>query len=182
MASPYVVLCGLAFAIAAFSYLTLDRKQREMLLSKFQLRKARSRQSLTPPRSLSPSKNGLPTNTPPEGKEYLYTFPPSRRSALAEIADLSVNGKTGKELGEMPVNTSRILPNDKDNYAPEHDDLFTPTGFTMAEVKALGDFPDYAALSGVPLPESYPEFNIATAKPRPYRPLRWAYHQTMCKS
>ena len=53
-------------------------------------------------------------------------------------------------------------------------------GFTMEEIRALGDFPDYATLSGVPLPEAYPEFDIRTAKPRPFRPVRWAYHQTMC--
>ncbi|TKX27327.1 hypothetical protein C1H76_0164 [Elsinoe australis] len=49
----------------------------------------------------------------------------------------------------------------------------------MSEIKALGDFPDYAKLSGVPLPTPYATFDIDTAKPRPYRPLRWAYHQTM---
>ena len=52
----------------------------------------------------------------------------------------------------------------------------------MGEVRALGDFPDYAKLSGVPLPQPYPECNIERAIPRPYRPFRWAYHQTMCGS
>ena len=51
----------------------------------------------------------------------------------------------------------------------------------MDEIKALGDFPDYEALSGVPLPEPYKEFDIKTALPRPYRPFRWQYHQTMCE-
>ncbi|KAF3940015.1 hypothetical protein ABW19_dt0204581 [Dactylella cylindrospora] len=51
--------------------------------------------------------------------------------------------------------------------------------YTPAEIASFGDFPDYASLTGVPLPDPYPEFNIATAKPRPYRPFRWAYHQTM---
>lgn len=47
------------------------------------------------------------------------------------------------------------------------------------EIEAYGDFPDYAMLSGVRLPDSYPEFNIETALARPYRPFRWSYHQTM---
>lgn len=47
------------------------------------------------------------------------------------------------------------------------------------EIEAYGDFPDYAMLSGVRLPEPYPEFNIETALARPYRPFRWSYHQTM---
>jgi hypothetical protein len=41
-------------------------------------------------------------------------------------------------------------------------------------------FPDYASLSGIPLPKAYLGFNITRALPRPYRPFRWVYHQTMC--
>lgn len=59
---------------------------------------------------------------------------------------------------------------------------YTPTGFATADIKKLGRFPDYAALSGVPLPRSYLEFDINKALPRPYRPFRWTYHQTMCIS
>lgn len=50
----------------------------------------------------------------------------------------------------------------------------------MEEIKALGDFPDYSKISGVLLPKAYKEFDIEKARPRPYRPFRWAYHQTMC--
>ena len=39
--------------------------------------------------------------------------------------------------------------------------------------------PDYFALSGVPPPKPLPHFNVDTAKPRPYRPFRWAYFQHM---
>lgn len=183
MASPYLVLLGIAFAVGTISYLAINERQRDVLLCKFQLRRSRARESLTPPRSLSPTKQGLPANVPVEGKEYVDTFPPSRRSALAEITDPAFNlgGKDGKALSELPFDTSKPIPDNKDNFAPGNDELFTPTGFTIAEVKALGDFPDYAALSGVPLPEPYPEFDIETARARPFRPLRWAYHQTMCK-
>ncbi|KAG0126487.1 hypothetical protein HOY82DRAFT_111153 [Tuber indicum] len=47
------------------------------------------------------------------------------------------------------------------------------------EIESYGDFPDYAALTGVRLPAPYMEFDIKKALPRPYRPFRWAYHQTM---
>jgi hypothetical protein len=40
-------------------------------------------------------------------------------------------------------------------------------------------FPDYAALTGVPAPDPYVGFDIKRAIPRPYRPFRWKYHQTM---
>ncbi|KAF8962066.1 hypothetical protein BDZ97DRAFT_1663350 [Flammula alnicola] len=38
---------------------------------------------------------------------------------------------------------------------------------------------DYFALTGVPRPKPLPNFNINETKPRPYRPFRWVYHQTM---
>lgn len=63
------------------------------------------------------------------------------------------------------------------------DNLVTPTGFKPSEVRALLEgklLPDFAKFSGMPLPEPVPTaFDIENAKPRPYRPLRWPYHQTM---
>lgn len=41
------------------------------------------------------------------------------------------------------------------------------------------EFPDYFALSGVPLPTPVKDFDVDKAKPRPYRPFRWDYHQHM---
>ncbi|RPB24237.1 hypothetical protein L211DRAFT_752249, partial [Terfezia boudieri ATCC MYA-4762] len=46
----------------------------------------------------------------------------------------------------------------------------------------LGLYPDYAALSGVPWPEACVDFDPQRALPRPYRPFRWPYHQTMTMS
>ncbi|KAK6532732.1 hypothetical protein TWF281_006908 [Arthrobotrys megalospora] len=51
--------------------------------------------------------------------------------------------------------------------------------YTPTQIAAIGRFPSYASLTGVPPPTPYHTFNITTAKPRPYRPFRWAYHQTM---
>ncbi|KAK6504381.1 hypothetical protein TWF506_002582 [Arthrobotrys conoides] len=51
--------------------------------------------------------------------------------------------------------------------------------YTQAEITSIGRYPSYSTLTGVPLPEAYHAFDIKTAKPRPYRPFRWAYHQTM---
>jgi hypothetical protein len=72
-----------------------------------------------------------------------------------------------------------ILPMTAD-YKTSPGNLYTPTGFSINDITALGDFPDYATLSGVPLPSPYAEHDIEKAKPRPYRPFRWSYHQTMC--
>ncbi|KAH8810846.1 hypothetical protein F5884DRAFT_842831 [Xylogone sp. PMI_703] len=48
-----------------------------------------------------------------------------------------------------------------------------------ADIQSLGEFPNYAKLSGIPLPTPYPEFDHQKAMPRPYRPFRWPHHQTM---
>ncbi|KII88722.1 hypothetical protein PLICRDRAFT_41940 [Plicaturopsis crispa FD-325 SS-3] len=39
--------------------------------------------------------------------------------------------------------------------------------------------PDYFKLCNMPLPTPLPDFDIDKARPRPYRPFRWEYHQTM---
>jgi hypothetical protein len=39
---------------------------------------------------------------------------------------------------------------------------------------------DYFKLTDVPAPKPLPDFNVDNALPRPYRPFRWKYHQTMC--
>ncbi|TFK42756.1 hypothetical protein BDQ12DRAFT_676759 [Crucibulum laeve] len=41
---------------------------------------------------------------------------------------------------------------------------------------------NYFAATGVRPPTPLPKFNIESAKPRPYRPFRWGYHQTMSLS
>ncbi|PFH49110.1 hypothetical protein AMATHDRAFT_76391 [Amanita thiersii Skay4041] len=38
---------------------------------------------------------------------------------------------------------------------------------------------NYAQLTGVPLPRPLPNFDVTKAVPRPYRPFRWEYHQTL---
>ena len=127
----------------------------------------------------------MPNNAPlSKSDDYKDAFPPSRREALATIAETlpAVQRKklTGHEIDQELFEKS-LIPFTA-NYAETDGDKYTPTGFSVDEIKALGDFPDYAELSGVPLPEPYKEFDIEKARPRPYRPFRWSYHQTMCKS
>lgn len=89
-------------------------------------------------------------------------------------------GKTPKELSEVPTDYSKRLPSEAAWDLDRLGDHVTATGFSLDDINRLGDFPDYAALSGVPLPKEYRGFDISKAKPRPFRPFRWAYHQTMC--
>lgn len=100
------------------------------------------------------------------------TFPPSLSHALPDFV---------RHKGSRYGFQIKLLP-DKQPADPKiHHNHTTPTGMTLRDIQQLGDFPDYATLSGVPLPDPYPEFDIAKAMPRPYRPFRWSYHQTMCK-
>ncbi|TWU72833.1 hypothetical protein ED733_002004 [Metarhizium rileyi] len=108
-----------------------------------------------------------------EATDYSGVFPPSQRNLLACVG-LTDDGS--------PANPARNP--DLVLGLEEDDGLASPSrivfsGFTVGEIRSLGDFPDYAVLSGVPLPRAAKDFDITTARPRPYRPLRWPYNQTM---
>ncbi|KAI9866281.1 MAG: hypothetical protein M1813_001403 [Trichoglossum hirsutum] len=163
------------FLIAStIAFLSLGTKQRDIILKLVPLpRRRRNPLASTPPRSVTPEKKG-PETPPPNYKDV---FPPSRRASLAVIPS-TVQKKLSISTSSSQERPSTIVP-----LASPIEDLaspaFTATEFSTEEIKALGDFPDYAELSGVPLPKPYSEFVIEKASPRPYRPFRWAYHQTM---
>ena len=173
---------GILFAVSSLTYLTLNKTQRDVVLSRLGIRRRKAAGAFTPPRSLSPEKQGLPPNEKSSYPEYGDVFPPHRREAFAELPPdaLKGPGKSAQELSELPPNYNNLTPDTDVCNTDALLDNCTATGFTVEEIRRLGDFPDYATLSGVPLPEAYKEFDIKTAQPRPYRPLRWAYHQTMC--
>lgn len=123
--------------------------------------------------SLKPRKSSPPTRQAKEGMTQV--LPPSRRFALPD----TIRSTSSHESEDTVLQNQIDLAADFKPFEPTR---FTPTGFSVREIQQLGDFPDYATLSGVPLPSSYPEFDIDKALPRPYRPFRWNYHQTMCMS
>lgn len=97
---------------------------------------------------------------------YKDVLPPSRRQA------------TGfKEVPRREILQS-LVPLEGD--VTHLHGTYTPTGISSNDIRRLGRFPDYAMLSGVRLPEPLPHVDINTACARPYRPVRWPYHQTMC--
>ena len=175
-------IAGGAVLFVFFSWLAFSQKQREVIFTRLRLRGRRSSAANTPPRSLSPEKK-VPNNSAPKPTEYVETFPPSQREALAKVAE-SLPEKQRESLGDLGFDEQTMvqsLMKFDDDYRKCNDSKYTVTGISVKEIKALGDFPDYAELSGVPLPDPYTEFDLAKAIPRPYRPFRWAYHQTMCK-
>lgn len=112
-----------------------------------------------------------------EKQPWILQFPPSRRHTLA---DLKLKGSSAPYTTPAPeVLRRRAIPSSHTaNW--DRDDLFTPTGFSTQDIRALGRFPDYSVLTGVPHPQPYgPQHDIKTAIFRPFRPFRWNYHQTM---
>ncbi|KFA53801.1 hypothetical protein S40293_01732 [Stachybotrys chartarum IBT 40293] len=104
--------------------------------------------------------------------DYTTVFPPSQRHVLS---DLDVAPGLAKEA----LGSAGQVLGFEDDYRRADDSRYVYSGFTVGEIKALGDFPDYAKLSGVPPPTPVADFNLDKSTPRPYRPFRWSYHQTM---
>jgi hypothetical protein len=180
MVNLLLLLLGATFFISSAFILVYKQGRRGVFLNRLQFQRRRASGSNTPPRSLSPDKKKLDIIT---GPDYANTFPPSRRFTLAEIKnDLpDILGKPSDILAASPPTSEKPCLPLTTSYLATKTPMYTPCEFSTEEIKALGDFPDYAALSGVPLPRPYHEFDINKAKPRPYRPFRWNYHQTMCK-
>lgn len=129
------------------------------LLSHFRNSKTRTtnflRQCSQPKQALRPS--------------YALIYPPSARTALG----------TSRQQVDLSSGRHQILPM-RQSYKISDPSTYVFSGFSVAEILKLGDFPNYAELAGVPLPSPLPNFDINLARPRPYRPIRWEYHQTMC--
>lgn len=154
--------------IASTVYLILRRSSNKSIF----LRSCKESKSRTPPQSGRPEQKGTPSSL----LTYTHILPPSRQRSLPEVG---TDGIRWREVKEETVQKN-LLPMDM-SYRTNPSNFYTPTAFSIEEIKRLGDFPDYAKLSGIPLPNPYPAHDIENAYPRPYRPFRWAYHQTMCK-
>lgn len=167
-----------AFVASSAYFLVSQKGKRDIVLDRLHISRRRVSGAKTPPRSLSPSKKQVQGLTEPN---YVDTFPPSRRPALAELDDLPSSRSSFDQPSDVRPDWSNNMVPMGTSYLDAEDSMYMPCGFSIKEIKALGDFPDYSTLSGVPLPTPYPEFDIQKAIPRPYRPFRWAYHQTMCR-
>lgn len=174
---------GIVFLLSSLALFAFSQRHRNTVLHRLHFHKHRRFSGAsTPPRSLSVSKESSTSSN--INCDYVTAFPPSRRCALPELAEKAVDAISKIPTGTEPSPdflVSNILPTTR-SYSLDNDvPKYTPTGFSTAEIKAMGDFPAYDILSGVPLPDPYEDFDPAKALPRPYRPFRWAYHQTMCK-
>lgn len=181
MDEKYLFFFGFCFCLTTITFLLLSQRQREVLFNRFRFRGRRLSSATTPPRSLSPEK-GTPSGGPVTKDDFLEHFPPQRREALVEAAK-GLPFSRRRKIAGAPISDEAlkqsIMPFEAE-WSKCDGSLCTSTGISVNEIKALGDFPDYAKISGVPLPEAYENFDIDAAIPRPYRPFRWNYVQTMC--
>ncbi|KAK7906404.1 hypothetical protein PG985_016410 [Apiospora marii] len=164
VAGPYPALSiGILLAVLVGLGVTFIKRRRLTSLS-----------SSPPP---TPTYGGKTSYSKTDPYPSSVVFPPSRRGALAQLLPASKLAKKEasmdiSELKGKQLPTTRTPDLDKPNQ-------YTPTGISTQEIKALGRFPDYSVLSGVPYPEPCPSFDITKAAFRPFRPFRWTYHQTM---
>ena len=168
---------GLLFCVGIITYLSLSQGQKDVILGRLRLRGRKTSSSKTPPRSISPEKE--PSNATLKASEYVNIFPPSQREVLKT---LPLPESQREALGDLNFDEKAFPKNIigwEEDFRTCNESKYIASGFSVKEVKALGDFPDYAELSDVPLPEAYIEFELDKALPRPYRPFRWPYHQTM---
>jgi hypothetical protein len=178
MANNLGWLLGAIFVASSAFFFIAQKSRRDIVLDRLHLSRRRVSGAKTPPRSLSPSKKLVQGLTEPN---YVDTFPPSRRFALNDL-DALTSVSSSKNVDKPSDDWKKMLVPMASSYLDADENMYMPCGLSVKEIKALGDFPDYATLSGVPLPKPYLGFDISKALPRPYRPFRWAYYQTMCRS
>lgn len=191
MSSNTVLWPALGVLFCVTTLLGLSKTTRQDLLGRFSLHHAATSRPTTPnveKQPLSTSSAGTPksavTPSPSAIATLRTTFPTSPREQLIQLSSRLPAGQQaalGDPASSFDEETFQqsLLQIDED-YRAADESKYSYSGLSVREIKALGDFPDYAALSEVPLPQPYPEFDIDTARPRPYRPFRWGYHQTMC--
>ncbi|KAL4886157.1 hypothetical protein BJY04DRAFT_213690 [Aspergillus karnatakaensis] len=131
---------------------------------------------------------GTKTKAVSDSAELKTLLPPSRRQALLATRNPDPKAEEYRQLLAHPtppvavVQANQIPTGTPLSALSKSRQYYTITGFSSADVEALGRFPDYSILSSVPPPKPCPEFDIKTACFRPYRPFRWVYHQTMALS
>lgn len=160
---------ALALCLSFITILVLHPSRKDTVLQR--LGYARTATSASPSEEKKPHSKSTTL-------ELASTFPPSQRGQLKKLPPAQV-----KSLGDLTFDQKTFERSQlgfEEDYETADDSKYVYSGFSVREIKALGDFPDYALLSDVPPPRPYANFDIDRARARPYRPFRWPYHQTMC--
>ncbi|KAI0155332.1 alpha-1,2-mannosyltransferase [Xylariaceae sp. FL1272] len=166
----------LALVFSLITFLSLKRSQKDIVLRRLGLVRTADRPS-TPTLEKQPLSKPLASSA----SGLASALPPSQRDQLKKLAS-TLSSSQRNALGDLSFDQTtceRSLLKFEEECSSADDDKYTCMGFSIREIKALGDFPDFSILTDVPMPNAYHEFDISKAIARPYRPFRWAYHQTM---
>ncbi|KAI1091068.1 hypothetical protein F5B19DRAFT_289043 [Rostrohypoxylon terebratum] len=178
MSLSTVIWLASGIILSLITFLALSRSQKDVVLKRFGLGGRNVSRPSTPSLEKQPvSSKPLASST----SDLYATVPPSQRGQLKIMVEKMPPAQR-KEMGNLSFNMNTFMNSllgFEEDYRKADDSKYCYSGFSVREIKALGDFPDYSTISEVPLPKPYLEFDISKAKPRPYRPFRWAYHQTM---
>lgn len=170
---------ALAFCLSIITFLALKSSRKHINPSRF-----RFARGLNHPANPALEKDPRSKPLASYASDLVTSFPPSLRDHLKELVptlSLAQQKKPSNLTFTQEIFERSLLRLDED-YNDADDSKYVYSGFSIREIKVLGDFPDYSTLSDVPMPNPYLDFDIDKAKPRPYRPFRWPYHQTMCIS
>ena len=175
--SMHFLVLAIAILLSGIVFFACHEKKRARFAKHFEEWSRKSR--IFFPSAASKKQRNHEKNASPV--DYVHVFPPQQRQALARVAETlpQLHEVFTRHGLNVELSAASVTPLEA-NYLDCEETIFTPTGISLEEVKLLGDFPNYAELSGIPNPQPYENFDIENALSRPYRPFRWAYHQTMC--
>jgi hypothetical protein len=185
LSPAWVLTAAFLLLIGLVTYIVIGKQGRELVFNRLNLHRRRAPANSTI--LLSSSVGGENSSVASSGAHllksdlpaYVNSFPPSRRAGKDVLQLISMDPDREHVNSTSPItensSSNLTIPEQLNETVP-----CTPTGFSIKDIQTLGDFPPYDLLSGVPLPKPYFNFDLSKALPRPYRPFRWSYHQTMC--
>ncbi|KAI1197809.1 alpha-1,2-mannosyltransferase [Nemania serpens] len=151
----------LALCMSVAIFLAIGLSQKSVILRRFGFTRG-SRRPATPLLEKQPLSKPLASCA----SDLSTAFPPWQRDRLKEVA-LALPLAQQKILGNLDFTQEKLersLLRFDDDYSNVDGSKYLYSGFSIREIRALGDFPDYSTLSGVPMPKPYLDFNIDKAK------------------
>jgi hypothetical protein len=176
--TPALIWPALVLGLIVIIFLTLSAQQRRAIWDHLRPADASFRNLEAPRSPLLDRKALLPIRG-----EYAALLPPSQRHLLDKLRSSPEGQATSPQEASVGEDDFRQnLVGFEENYRECDPNKFLPSGLRVREIDEIGDFPDFELLTGVPHPRPCHDFDIDKALPRPYRPFRWPYYQTMSLS
>ncbi|KAH8162023.1 hypothetical protein CIB48_g6227 [Xylaria polymorpha] len=160
--NPVYTWPALAFCLSIITFLALKSSRKHINPSRF-----RFARGLNHPANPALEKDPRSKPLASYASDLVTSFPPSLRDHLKELVptlSLAQQKKPSNLTFTQEIFERSLLRLDED-YNDADDSKYVYSGFSIREIKVLGDFPDYSTLSDVPMPNPYLDFDIDKAKP-----------------